>query len=168
MDSYHTAPLTALVFGAHFTEATAELFHAAEHKGLRVTSGLVLSDRMLRPDLHQKPDIAFRECQSLIALFHGRARLSYAVTPRFALSASEPMLEVCQARLRENPSLRFPTHINESPDEIARVAGLFPWAADYLAIYEKYNLIGRRSVLAHNVHTTNDNQLKRLARIHVV
>jgi len=152
----------ALVFGAHFAEATAELFNAAEHRGLRVISGLVLSDRMLRPDLHQTPEIAFRECRSLIDRFHGRARLRYAVTPRFALSTSEPMLEVCQTLLREDPSLAFTTHINESPDEIAQVPGLFPWAADYLAVFEKYDLVGRRSVFAHNVHAT-DTELARLA-----
>ncbi len=155
---------TALVFGSHFAEATAELFNAAQHRGLRVSSGLVLSDRMLRPDLHQKPEIAYRECKSLIEQFHGRARLSYAVTPRFALSASEAMLEVCQTLLREEPSLTFTTHINESPDEIAEVGRLFPWAADYLAVYEKYGLIGRRSVLAHNVHATDD-ELKRFAAL---
>jgi guanine deaminase len=153
---------TALVFGAHFTEATAELFNAAEHRGLRVVGGLVLSDRMLRPDLHQTPEVALRDSKSLIERFHGRARLSYAVTPRFALSASEPMLEVCQTLLRDHPSLTFTTHINESPDEVQQVAQLFPWAADYLAVYEKYGLVGRRSVLAHNVHATAT-ELERLA-----
>ena len=48
---------TALVFGAHFAEATAELFDAAERRGLRVISGLVLSDRSLNPVLHQTPDV---------------------------------------------------------------------------------------------------------------
>ena len=153
---------TALVFGAHFAEATAELFNAAEHRGLRLISGLVLSDRMLRPDLHQTPEIAFRDCKTLIDRFHRRARLSYAVTPRFALSASEPMLKVCQTLLREDPSLMFTTHINENPDEIAKVTQMFPGAEDYLAVYETFDLIGHRSVLAHNIHAT-DGELKRLA-----
>ncbi len=153
---------TSLVFGAHFADATAALFEAAKHRGLRVVAGLVLSDRLLRPELHQTPDVAFRACRNLIENFHGRSRLQYAVIPRFAFSASEPMLEVCQSLLREEPSLIFTTHINENPDEIAQVAGLFPAAEDYLAVYEKYDLIGRHSVLAHNVHTT-DSQLQRLS-----
>ena len=153
---------TALVFGSHFADATLELFEAAAHRGIRVVSGLVLSDRLLRPDLHQTPDMAFRDCKSLIERFHRRGRLSYAVTPRFALSASEGMLEVCQTLLREDPSLTFTTHINESPDEIEQVARLFPWASDYLGVYDKYDLIGRRSVLAHNVHTSTA-ELARLA-----
>jgi len=153
---------TALVFGAHFVEATAELFEAAARKGIRTIGGLVLSDRMLRPDLHQSPEVAYRESKTLIDRFHGVGRSRYAVTPRFAVSTSEAMLEVCQTLLREHTSLTFTTHINESPDEIAEVARLFPWAGDYLAVYEKYDLIGRRSVLAHNVHAT-DAELQRLA-----
>jgi len=153
---------TALVFGAHFAEATAELFEAASRRGLRVVSGMVLSDRLLSPVLLQTPDAAWRDCKSLIERYHGRGRLGYAVIPRFAVSAGEPMLELAQALLREDPSLTFTTHINENPEEIAQVALLFPWAADYLAVYEKFGLVGRRSVLAHNVHA-DAAQLARLA-----
>jgi len=39
---------------------------------------------------------------------------------------------------------------------------LFPWARDYLAVYERYSLTGRRSVMAHNIHAT-DSELERLA-----
>ncbi len=153
---------TSLVFGAHFTEATAELFDAAHRKGLRVISGLVLSDRLLRPELHQTPEAAYLASKTLIERFHGLGRLRYAVIPRFALSTTEAMLEVCQTLRRETPSLSFTTHINESPAEIAEIARLFPWAPDYLSVYEKYDLVGRQSVLAHSVHATGD-ELKRLA-----
>ncbi len=153
---------TALVFGAHFVEATAALFSAASGVGLRIVTGLVLADRMLRDELHTTPDQAWRGCHDLIARIKGHERLSYAVIPRFALSASEPILEVCQSLLKDDPSLRFTSHINESPREIEAVSALFPWAADYLEVYEKFDLIGRRSVLAHNVHTS-DGEIERLA-----
>lgn len=153
---------TALVFGSHFSDATAGLFDAAARRGIRVVSGLVLSDRLLLPTLYQTPDAAFRESKSLIERFHSHSRLSYAVIPRFAISASEAILEVCQALMREDASLRFTTHINESADEVERVAQLFPWADDYLSVYEKYELIGRKSVLAHDVHV-KESELKRLA-----
>ena len=66
---------------------------------------------------------------ALIRGFHRQGRLLYAVTPRFALSASEAMLEVCQSLLRDHPGVRFTTHLNENAQEIAEVARLFPWAA---------------------------------------
>jgi len=153
---------TALVFGSHFGPATEALFTAAQSKGLRIFSGLVLSDRMLRPVLHQTSEAAYRYSKALITQFHGRGRLGYTVIPRFALSASEAMLEMCGALLRETNGLRFTTHINENLLEIDEVARLFPWAEDYLAVYEKFGLVGRASVLAHNVHAT-DSVLRRLA-----
>jgi xanthine dehydrogenase large subunit len=152
---------TALVFGAHFPGATASLFEAAQERGLRLTSGLVLSDRGLRPELLQSPDEAHRESTALIERFHGKGRLLYAVTPRFALSTTEAMLEVCQSLLREHRDLRVQTHLNEQPEEIAACLGAFPWATDYLSIYERYSLAGSGTVMAHSVHTS-DAELARM------
>ena len=153
---------TALAFGAHFAPATAAFFEAAENSGLRVITGLVLADRRLRPDLHTTPDAAYRASSELIGRFHGRGRLRYAVTPRFALSTSEAVLEICQTLLRENEGLRVQTHLNENPEEIAEVERLFPWAHDYFAVYERYGLAGKHTVMAHDVHPT-DGELGRLA-----
>lgn len=148
---------TALVFGSHFAAATASLFDAARQRGLRIFAGLVMSDRNLLPALHQTPEAAYTKAKALIARYP-----NYAVTPRFALSTSEAMLEVCAALLKEHPTARFTTHINENPREIEEVGRLFPAAEDYLAVYEHYSLINRHAVLAHNIHTT-DAQLERLA-----
>lgn len=153
---------TALVFGAHFADATAELFEAAAVSGLRVASGMVLSDRLLRPELHISAERAYRESTMLIERYHKRGRLSYAVTPRFAYSTTESMLEVCQQLMADHPDVLLQTHINENRTEIGELARLFPWAADYLAIYERYRLSGARSVMAHNVHATSS-QIDRLA-----
>jgi guanine deaminase len=153
---------TALVFGSHFAAATATLFDAAAAAGVRVISGLVVSDRLLRPELLQPAREAHRDSTELIRRYHRHGRLLYAVTPRFALSASEAMLEMCQTLLTEHPGLRAQTHINESVEEIAQIPSFFPWAADYLAVYERYGLTGPNTVLAHDVHPT-DGELARLA-----
>jgi guanine deaminase len=153
---------TALVFGAHFPDATAELFEAAATSGLRIVSGLVLSDRLLRPDLHVTPEQAYHDSAMLIERYHKQGRLLYAVTPRFAYSTTESMLEVCQQLMAEHPDVRLQTHINESPAEIGALTRLFPWATDYLSIYERYALSGKRSVMAHNVHGT-PSEIDRLA-----
>ena len=153
---------TALVFGAHFASATAQLFEAAASSGLRIVSGLVLSDRLLRPELHQTPEQAYGESTQLIDRYHMRGRLSYAVTPRFALSTSDSMLEVCQQLLTDRPDVMLQTHVNESVAELAELTRLFPWAKDYLAIYDRFKLTTNRSVMAHNVHAT-DQELDRMA-----
>jgi guanine deaminase len=153
---------TALVFGAHFGEATELLFQAACVAGIRIATGLVLSDRMLPERLLQTPDQAYRISRELISRHHGKGGQRYAVTPRFALSASEGMLEVCRALLVETPDLLFQTHLNENPQEIADVRVAFPWAANYLAVYDRYQLAGPLSVFAHNIHS-NEDELARLA-----
>jgi guanine deaminase len=153
---------TALVFGAHFSEATELLFQAACVSGIRIATGLVLSDRLLPEPLLQSPEAAYRASSELIARRHGKGGQRYAVTPRFALSASDGMLEVCGALLKEQPDLLFQTHLNENAQEVAEVRSAFPWAANYLDVYDHYGLAGPRSVFAHNVHVT-DGELDRLA-----
>jgi guanine deaminase len=153
---------TALVFGSHFASAVAVLFDTARQRGLRILSGLVVSDRLLRPELHVDAETAYHASKQLICQFHGHGNLLYAVTPRFALSASEAILEVCQTLIAEHPGLRFQTHLNENAQEIAEVRRLFPWAQDYLGVYERYQLIGPRSTLAHSVHSS-DSELERMA-----
>jgi guanine deaminase len=153
---------TALVFGSHFPGAQEALFEEAERVGLRLTSGLVLADRLLRPELHTDPETAYRVSETLIHRWHGHSRLRYALTPRFALSCSDALLEATGALLQAYPGVWLQTHLNESLDEIRAVAELFPWAGDYLATYERFGLVGARSVFAHNVHVS-EGELKRLA-----
>jgi guanine deaminase len=152
---------TALVFGAHFPAAQERLFEAAEEAGLRIASGLVVSDRLLLEELHVTPERAYEDSRALAERWHGRGRLRYAVTPRFSISCSEPILEACGALLRDVPDLLLTSHVNESLPEIARVHELFG-AGDYLETYERHGLVSERSVLAHDVHPT-DSELARLA-----
>jgi guanine deaminase len=144
---------SALVFGSHFPAAMDELFAAAERSGLNITSGLVLSDRILRPDLLQSPRAALADSTGLIGRWHDRGRLRYAVTPRFSLSASNKMLDVC-AQLLEG-GVWFTSHVNENVAEVAAVAGLFPGARHYLDTYRQHGLVTKRSVFAHNVHPSD-------------
>ncbi len=144
---------SALVFGSHFPAAMDELFAAAEQRGLNITSGLVLSDRILRPDLLQSPQTALADSTALIGRWHGRGGLRYAVTPRFSLSASNKMLDVC-AQLLET-GVWFTSHVNENVAEVAAVAGLFPRARHYLDTYCRHGLVTKRSVFAHNVHPSD-------------
>jgi guanine deaminase len=153
---------TALVFGSHFPAAQESLFSAAEASGLRVASGLVVSDRGLLSELHLTPVEAVAASRMLIERWHGRGRLRYAVTPRFSVSCSEAMLSACGELAQTASGLLVTSHLNETVGEVALVDELFPEAPDYLATYEQAGLVGRRSVFAHDVHVT-DSELERLA-----
>jgi guanine deaminase len=153
---------TALVFGAHFAPAVDALFTEATRVGLRVTSGLVVSDRLLREDLLTTPDRAYEEGLALARRWHGVGRTRYAVTPRFSLSCGDALLDACGALLREVPGAWFTSHVNENALEIATVAELFEGRV-YVDTYDRHGLVGRTSVLAHNVHPTDD-ELELLCR----
>ncbi len=157
---------TALVFGAHFPGAVDSLFASAADVGLRITAGLVVSDRLLRAELHTTPERAYADALALAARWHAPDgkddRLRYAVTPRFSLSAGREMLEACAAVLRDVDGALFTSHVNENAAEIETVRRLFPECADYVDTYGRAGLLGHRSVLAHNVHP-GDAELDRLA-----
>ena len=153
---------SALVFGSHFPAAQDALFAEAELVGLRIASGLVVGDRNLLPELHLPAAAAAAAGRALLERWHGRGRLRYAVTPRFSLSCTEALLETCGSLLDAAPGVLCTSHINENAREIAAVAACFPAARDYLDTYERFGLVGERSVLAHNVHPTAG-ELTRLA-----
>ena len=153
---------TALVFGSHFAAAQEALFSAAARVGLRIASGLVVSDRGLLPELHVPADTAYELSRALIERWHGGGLVRYAVSPRFSFSCSEELLDACGALEREADGLLFTSHLNENASEIELVAELFPWARDYLDSYERHGLLSATSVFAHDVHPA-DGELRRLA-----
>jgi guanine deaminase len=117
-------------------------------------AGLVVSDRVLRDDLLTTPERAYDEGHVLAERWHGSGRLRYSVTPRFSLSCSDALLDSCGALHKDIDGSWFTSHINENPAEIAAVTELFPDSADYLATYGRYQLVGDRSVFAHNLHAS--------------
>jgi guanine deaminase len=153
---------TALVFGAHFAPAMDVLFTQAARRGLRITSGLVVSDRILRPELLTSPQRGYDEGRALAERWHGVGRNRYAVIPRFSLSCTEEMLASCAALQADVNGSFFTSHINENLAEVAAVCNLFEDCDDYLTSYFRHGLVGSRSVYAHNVHAT-DGELDLLA-----
>jgi len=151
---------TALVCGAHFAPAVDALFSAASARGLRVTGGLVVGDRLLRPELHTTAQRAYDEGLALANRWHGHGLNRYVVTPRFALSCTDDLLASCAALHAAVPGSWLTSHVNENTSEIATVRELF--GCSYVDSYDRHGLIGSRTVLAHNVHPT-DAELERLA-----
>ncbi|MDF8262853.1 guanine deaminase [Luteipulveratus flavus] len=152
---------SALVFGSHFAGAVDALFEQAAGLGLRITSGLVLSDRLLPPELLTTPERAYDESARLARHWHDHGRARYAVTPRFSYSCSDEVLDACGAVVKDVPGVWMTAHVNENHAEIAQVSGLFD-GRSYVETYERHGLVGRRTVLAHNVHPT-DGELHVLA-----
>lgn len=143
--------------------ASAEAFFAAsERLGTRMLAGKVLMDRGAPEALTDTAERGYRESRALLETWHGRGRQLYAITPRFALTSSDAQLEAAGALAKEFPDVHVQTHLAENHEEIATVARLFPWAKHYTDIYDRYGLLGPRSVFGHCIHLCED-ELARLS-----
>ena len=128
---------TALVFATVHKSSVEALFEAALVRNMRIIAGKVLMDRNAPAGICDTAETGYQDSRALIRAWHGRGRLGYAVTPRFAPTSSERQLELAGRLLTENPGVRLHTHLSENHEEIAIVRRLFPDCADYLGAYEK-------------------------------
>ncbi|MEO1019771.1 MAG: guanine deaminase, partial [Pseudomonadota bacterium] len=97
-------------------------------------------------------ETSYVECAELIARWHNRGRLAYAVTPRFAVTSSDAQLDVAGRLAAEHADIYVQTHLSENHEEIAAVRALFPDAATYTAVYDRFGLLGPRTLLGHCLH----------------
>ncbi len=142
---------SAVVFPTVHKASVDALFTAAEQRGMRLIAGKCLMDRNAPPGLTDTLDSAERDSLDLIQRWHGKGRLAYAHTVRFAPTSSDAQLALAGRLLAAHPGTYLQTHVAENRDELNWVAELFPDARSYLDVYARHGLVGPRSVLAHGV-----------------
>ena len=147
---------TALVFCAVYPQSVDALFAETERRGMRMIAGKVLMDRNAPDELRDTAQQGYDESKALIARWHGRGRLLYAITPRFAGTSTPAQLDAAGTLWRAHPDVLMQTHISENRREIEWTAELFPERKNYLDVYDHHGLIGKRAVLAHGVHLSED------------
>jgi guanine deaminase len=143
---------TALAFATVHPASVDALFAAAQARRMRLIAGKVLMDRNC-PDYLRDANAAAGDAQSraLIEKWHGRDRLAYAVTPRFAPTSTPEQLRRAGQLFAETniPGLYLQSHVAEQRAEVTWVAQLYPEARSYLDVYERHGLLGTRSLFAH-------------------
>jgi guanine deaminase len=154
---------TALVFGSSHRTSVDALFAEAQRRDMRLIAGKTLMDRNAPDGVRDSVDSGRRDTLDLIDAWSGKDRLGYAVTPRFAIACSDAQLAMAGDILAARPDVWMQTHLAENPAEIARTASLFPAAKDYLDVYDRFGLMGPRSVFAHCIHL-DDDAFGRMAR----
>ncbi len=143
---------TALVFATAHKVAAEALFAEAFRRNMRLITGKVLMDVNAPAGISDTAETGYMESRALIRDWHGKGRLGYAVTPRFALTSSERQLELAGRLVSDHPGVKLHTHLSENLDELAAVKRAFPDCADYFAVYEKFGLATPQSVFAHCLH----------------
>ncbi len=141
----------AVVFPTVHKVSADALFAAAAERGMRLIAGKVLMDRHAPDGLRDDVVQAEADCRELIARWHGRERLAYAVTVRFAPTSTPEQLAMAGRLCAEDATLYMQTHVAENRDEVRWVRELFPEARSYLDVYARAGLLHGRSVLAHGI-----------------
>ena len=152
---------TSCVYCTVHPQSVDALFEEAEAIGLRLAAGKVLMDRNAPEALRDTPQAGYDQSAELIARWHGRGRLLYAITPRFGGTSSPAQLAAAGALWRSHPGCLMQTHLSETPQEVAWMKELFPDRRDYLDVYDHHGLCGRRAVFGHGIWLAED-ELQRL------
>jgi len=149
---------TALVFGTVHPHSADAIFEAAEARGMRLLAGKVLMDINCPAELRDDPASAYADSKALIERWHGKGRLGYAITPRFALTSSEEQLAAAGRLAAEYPDVWIHTHLAENAAEVAEIGRQFPDSRSYLDVYDHFGLLRERSVFAHCLHMDDEDR----------
>jgi guanine deaminase len=145
---------TASYYGSHHGEATRILADICFEKGQRALVGKCNMNRNA-PDWYRDSSVSesLRETHELIQHVHqldpGFQLVKPIITPRFAISCEPELLDGLGAIAREHPDLPIQTHFNEAKQEIEFTNQLFPEFQTEADLYQKFNLLNGRSILAH-------------------
>jgi guanine deaminase len=153
---------TAMTFCSSYKQSVDVFFTAAEKRKLRMIAGKVMMDRNAPEGLCDSAQSSYIDSKSLIDKWHNKARLSYAVTPRFAPTSTNEQLTQAAKLLKEYPNsgdtkgVLLQTHLNENDEEIEWVKELYPESKNYFDVYDSHDLTGINSVFGHCIHNTDE------------
>lgn len=149
---------TALVFGTVHAHSADAILEAAESRGMRLIAGKVLMDINCPDALQDTAESAYTDSKALIERWHGKGRLGYAITPRFALTSSEEQLAAAGQLASEYPDVWIHTHLAENKAEVEEIARQFPESRSYLDVYDQHGLLRERAVFAHCLHMDDEDR----------
>lgn len=146
---------TAAAYCSVHPQSVDAFFSEAEKRDMLMVGGKVMMDRNAPQALLDTPQSGYDETRAGIEKWHGKGRAHYAITPRFAITSSHEQMAMAEALAREFPDLHIQTHVSENLAEIALANELFPNYGDYVGIYEKFHLLGPKTLLGHCIHLSH-------------
>ena len=147
----------AVVYSSSDAAATQVLFESFEAHGLRGIIGKTSMDRDCPEELSVSLAEDMANTEDLISQWHGHdGRLFYALTPRFAPSCSDTLMQALGQLYQANPQLYMQTHYAENEAEMALIKQLYPKAKHYLDVYDYFGILGPRTILAHGIHVSQE------------
>lgn len=146
---------TASIYVTVSQEATNIAFEEAERLNYRALIGKVCMDQNTPLGLIEDTEKSFQESVELCQQWDKKALLNYVFTPRFAPVCTSKLMGKIGKFAQENDKY-IQTHLSENKNEIALVKQLFPQVSSYTEVYEKANLLGAKTIMAHTIHLTKN------------
>lgn len=150
----HGTTTSAAYCSVHKASADA-YFAEALKRNMLVIGGKVMMDRNAPDALRDTPQQGYDETKQVIAEWHGKGRNHVAITPRFAITSTPEQMEAARTLAGEFPDLFIQTHLSENREEIEFTCSLYPEAKDYTDIYDRYGLLGKKSLFGHCIHLSD-------------
>jgi guanine deaminase len=142
---------TSAVFCTVHPGSVDAFFEEADALGMRMLAGKVLMDRNAPVALRDTAQSGYDDSKAALLRWHGRGRLLYCVTPRFAATSSRAQLDAAGALWREHSGTYLQSHVAENRNEIAWVKELFPERSGYLDVYDHHDMLGPRAIYGHGI-----------------
>jgi len=144
---------TACYFGSIHREASEVLVQICNQLGQRAFVGKVCMDRN-SPDFYvEQTDESLEETVKFVDQVEktGGHLVKPIITPRFAPSCTRKLMKSL-GELAISRQVHVQTHISEHPNEVDWVLSLEPDCKSYTQVYEKCDLLGPRTILAHGIY----------------
>jgi guanine deaminase len=154
---------TASVYCTAHALSVDTFFTEAQRRGLRMIAGKSMQDRNSPAALTDNTAAGLKAQADLIDRWHGKGRLGYAITPRFAPSCTDTSMAAMGELAAAKPDVWLQTHVAENHDEIAWVQQLYPKARSYLDVYDGFGMLRPRSIYAHCIWL-DETDRKRMAQ----
>jgi guanine deaminase len=146
---------TAAAYCSVHPQSVDAFFAEAAQRDMLMLGGKVMMDRNAPAAVCDTPQSSYDDSKRLLEAWHGKGRARYVISPRFAITSSPEQLEMAEALAREFPDVHIQTHVDENLAEIELARELYPNLKDYLGIYERYHLLGPKTLLGHCIHLTH-------------
>ncbi|QLQ79391.1 hypothetical protein HG537_0C00380 [Torulaspora globosa] len=150
---------TAAYFATIDAESTKLLARICSLRNQRALIGKVCMDQNSPDYYRETTEMCLQNCRNVLSFLDqelGDPKVLPILTPRFAPSCSRELMLKLSQLSQDQGHLHIQTHLCESNEEISWVRALFPECETYTHVYEQFNLLTKKTVLAHCVHLTDD------------
>ncbi|NWX88099.1 GUAD deaminase, partial [Nothoprocta pentlandii] len=147
---------TACYFATIHTDTSLLLAEIIDKFGQRAFVGKVcmdLNDSV--PQYKETTADSIQETESMSLWYFQYPRVQPIVTPRFAPSCTEDLLQAL-GNLAQTHDLHVQSHISENEEELKIVKNLFPDYQNYTDVYDRNKLLTSKTVMAHACYLSEE------------